>query len=232
MVKHAFNKSSRGQIWSWPSSVNTDGTDWHCVLPMWPATPQDYRRKWLQIYAGTGHVPDSTALSGYTQLVITSLWVWVSLGYHLDENTGLFREVDSKGNGTCVDAHEEFGPMLRVVKGTSTLSTVQGYQEVGPNAGLAVHALIRPDHLLNVHTGGGVQALSPSIGIPLTTQFFFQSSTQPVPMTYHRSNSRNLIPPDVPLVIASGEKCQVEMKNGVTDGMFEFDCYVQGYLED
>jgi len=227
-----FNKSSRGQIRSWTAGgAESDGTGWNNILPFWPAGPgyQHFDRNGYVDAKASRDLTDSTALAGYSKLVVTHVFPWISIGYMLAASGG-FR--DTVMLGMCIDAYQAFEPRVRIVRDTGGgFSAEPGYEELGINSGLAVHTIPDPQAILSISTNGGAFELSPSFGIPTTTtNLFHQAIEQPVPMSYHRNNARNLIPDGIPLEINLGEKAQIEIKNGVTDGMFEFDCWVQGYL--
>lgn len=238
MPTYAYNKVSRGQIKSLPNYASeSDADDWINVLPLWPETPQHYNRQGATVAKVSRDLADSTALPTGYSISITHLWVWVSLGYMMDEtaNVNAFRLNGAGGEtGTCIDALDKFDPLCRVVRDTGGGWVAErGYEEQYPNAGLAVHAMVRPDTVLAFATSGGLAPLRSEFGVPVTTQLFWQAFEQPVPMTYHRNNWRNLIPDGQPLVINATEKAQIEMKNsaGTTQSsMFEFDVVVQGTL--
>ena len=231
MATVGFNKSSRGQIRSWTAGgAESDATGWNNVLPLWPfaAGSQHYNRNGYVATKASRDLTDSTAITGYTSLTITHLFPWVSLGYKLAAAGGFRTDVLQ---GMCIDAYEAFDPRVRVVRDTGGGFVAEtGYEEQGLCSGLAVHTIPDPLLILSLLTNGGSFEMSPSLGIPTTTQLYNQAIEQPVPMTYHRNNARNLIPDGHPITFLSTEKAQIEIKNGVADGMFEFDVWVQGYL--
>ncbi|MCA8970067.1 MAG: hypothetical protein KDC95_09800 [Planctomycetes bacterium] len=233
-MAQAFQKSWRGQLFRHTNpalSAYDDGSGWQVLCPLFPlTTPHDFYRQW-NLPKVTRDQPASTALTGFTKLTLTNLWPWVSLGYKVLGEVVAFNTL-----GTCIDSHEEYRPKFRIVVNGSP---VAGYEEIAPNAGLTVHATPNPIKLRDVWQAITGQPEFPEYaGTPLTTAFY-QDLNQLAPMSYHRNNWRDLIIPQAPIVINSGQTAQIEGRiertpnvNSPYEGFVcELDGYVMGYLE-